>query len=188
VRGTIDKTRSSHRRFFGCVEEFSRSQGQSDIRSLGVQLLRLGCSWSPCLLLWRYILPAMFFEPGWGALPQVGCQTKARRIAGVPWIPDSHGVCNVQIWHAHFMNGVLRGASIINRPFGCESIRWQSSIQSVHEYNVPARQMAKVEMQQSDTLNGMDPRSSILSRYISPSAFRAICRDVQIPLAVNLNS
>ena len=49
---------------FGCVEEFSRSQGQSDIRSLAVQLLLLACSCSTCLIVRLYVLSAKSFLNG----------------------------------------------------------------------------------------------------------------------------
>jgi hypothetical protein len=41
-------------------------------------------------------------------LPQAGCQTKNPPNCRFSRVRDSQKVCNVQIWHAHFMNGVFQ--------------------------------------------------------------------------------
>jgi hypothetical protein len=48
----------------------------------------------------------------WEARLQTG------RTIGFSYISDSQKVCNVQIWHAHFMDGVFQRNATFNRPCG----------------------------------------------------------------------
>jgi hypothetical protein len=48
---------------------------------------------------------------------QLDARQKTRRTVGFSYIPDPQKVCNVQIWHAHFVNGMFQWIAIFNASF-----------------------------------------------------------------------
>jgi hypothetical protein len=55
-----------------------------------------------------YFTGEEFFERGGEHYRKLDARQKTRRTVGFSYIPDPQEVCNVRIWHAHFINGVLQ--------------------------------------------------------------------------------
>jgi hypothetical protein len=49
-----------------------------------------------------------FFERSGEHYRELDARQKTRRTVGFSYVPDPQKVCNVRIWHAHFINGVLQ--------------------------------------------------------------------------------
>jgi hypothetical protein len=55
-----------------------------------------------------YFTGEEFFERSGEHYRKLDARQKTGRTVGFSYIPDPQKVCNVRIWHAHFINGVLQ--------------------------------------------------------------------------------
>jgi hypothetical protein len=72
----------------------------------------------PAWLFGLYVLSSKSFErSGEQHYRKRDARLKIRRTVGSSRLPDSQKVCNVQIWHAHFVNGMFQWTATFKAHF-----------------------------------------------------------------------